>query len=147
MPFTLHLPCYRNLTLSTVTLTISSSKAAASAHKPFLRTFSVACCCKIHCNIESRSPYSRKRYFKKDWIYYTSRTPALRNNTKKYQFTTAHLKLMYCPLLKYIFGIICGVESLMPSQDTRRKYPNPLMEISVSPVSRRTDRKTYLNCF
>ena len=61
LPFILHCPCNKTLTLSTVTLTISSSKAAASAHNPILRTFSVMWCCKIHCNIDSRSFYNRRR--------------------------------------------------------------------------------------
>ena len=61
LPFTLLCPCNKMLTLSTVTLTISSSKAAASAHNPILRTFSGRWCCKIHCNIDSRSFYNRRR--------------------------------------------------------------------------------------
>lgn len=65
VPLMLHCPWYKTLTLSTVTLTISNSKAAASAHNPVLRTFSVMWCCKSHCNIESRSPYNRKIHFKK----------------------------------------------------------------------------------
>lgn len=70
LPFILHCLCNEMFTLSTVTLTISSSKAAASGHNPILRTFSIRWCCKIHCNIDSRSFYKRRKVISRQDVNY-----------------------------------------------------------------------------